>query len=331
MKDEPWGQRDERGEWQPDELPRPSPLFTWPWRPRAILRYLFAPVGLLWPYNLALVILALLTWRFLTPGAAQTRHLALGWIALIYLRDAALVTLVAGGLHLRLYATRGQGLRFKYSDRWQARDDPRFLFHSQVWDNVFWSLGSGCLLWTAWEALTLWLFSNGKIPWLDWRAHPVYFALMFPGFFMLRQVHFFFLHWLMHWRPLYRISHYVHHKNVNVGPWSGLSMNPIEHLIYFSAALLNWVIPSHPAHMVFNLMHAAVLPAVGHSGFHRFTGRGEAGLPNDNYFHYLHHRLFTVNYGNDAFPLDVWFGTFYDNSPEARAALAAKRRGTPRE
>jgi sterol desaturase/sphingolipid hydroxylase (fatty acid hydroxylase superfamily) len=284
-------------------------------------------VGLLWPYNLAIVILATATWMFFTPSLDRTVHFQLGWIAEIFVRDLILLTIVSGGLHLRLYTTRGQGKKFKYSERWLAKDDPKFLFRDQTWDNIFWNLTSGCFFWTAWEAVTLYLFANKLIPYLDWRLHPVYFLLMFLGFFLIRQVHFYFIHRLIHWKPLYRISHYVHHKNVNIGPWSGLSMNPIEHFIYFSCAILNWVIPSHPIHAVFNLMHAAILPAVGHSGFHRFVGRGERGLPNDNYFHYLHHRFFTVNYGNDAFPLDVWFGSFYDGSPESHSALLARRGG----
>jgi len=72
-------------------------------------------------------------------------------------------------------------------------------------------------------------------------------------------------------------------------------------------------------------MHAGVSPAPGHSGFYKFTGKGERGVIIDNYFHYLHHRFFTVNYGVEALPLDAWFGSFHDGSPEAHQAMLARR------
>ena len=39
-----------------------------------------------------------------------------GWIAEIFARNAVLIILIAGGLQLRLYTTKGQGIKFKYND-----------------------------------------------------------------------------------------------------------------------------------------------------------------------------------------------------------------------
>lgn len=325
MNESTWGVRDARGEWRPDDLPVPSPLFTWPWRPKAILKYLFGPVGFLWPYNLAVAILAVLGWLLFSPTLAQAATFRIWWIAEIYARNAVLAILVFGGLHLRLYATRGQGMKFKYSDKWMAKDDGRFLFRNQTWDNIFWTMVSGVTIWTAWEAMTFWLYAHKIIPYAGIREHPVWFVLMFIVVILFRQVHFYFVHRLIHWKPLFKISHYLHHKNINIGPWSGMSMHPLEHLLYLSGVILSWFVPSHPIHAIFQLMHAGLTPALGHTGFHRLTGKGERGLEDNNYFHYLHHRFFTVNYGNEAVPLDKWFGTFYDGSPEAHAKMIVGR------
>ena len=108
--------------------------------------------------------------------------------------------------------------------------------------------------------------------------------------------------------------------------WSGLSMHPIEHLLYFSGVLLHWVIPSHPLHAIFHLMHAGLAPAAGHTGFDKFVGKGERGIMVGGFFHYLHHRYFTVNYGVEAVPLDKWFGSFHNGTPEAHAEMEAKRK-----
>ena len=32
-------------------------------------------------------------------------------------------------------------------------------------------------------------------------------------------------------------------RNTNTGPWTGISMHPLEHVIYFSLFLLWWVVP----------------------------------------------------------------------------------------
>jgi sterol desaturase/sphingolipid hydroxylase (fatty acid hydroxylase superfamily) len=329
MKDvagEDWGKRDARGEWQPPVLPKPSPLFSLPWKPWEIIKYLFGPQGFFLPYNLIYALLAVVAWLFFTPSLQRTAHFEVGWIAEIFLRDVVLLILVAGGLHLRLYITHGQGTKFKYTNKWLAKNDTKFLFGNQVFDNVFWNLTSGAFIWTAYEAVTLWAFSNGIIPYVDWRTHPVYCVLIMLAIPFLRQAHFYFAHRFTHWVPIYKASHYLHHKNINIGPWSGLTMHPIEHLIYFTGVLLHWVIPSHPLHAIFHLMHAGISPALGHAGFHKLVTTGERGLMADSYFHYLHHRFFTVNYGVESVPLDKWFGSFHDGSPQAHAAMLARRR-----
>ncbi|MCK5673454.1 MAG: sterol desaturase family protein [Spirochaetales bacterium] len=322
-----WEERDKRGEWEPNPLPEPGVLFSWPPKPIKSFKYLFAPEGFLWPYNLIYGLLAVLAWLYFTPDLSRTVNFRISWIAEIYLRNVVLLTIIAGGLHLRLYMKRGQGLKFKYTDKWLAKNDKRFLFNNQTWDNIFWSLTSGSIIWTAYEALTLWMYANGKLPYIDFTTHPVYFVLLLVAILFIRYFHFYWIHRFSHWKPIFNSSHYLHHKNINVGPWTGLSMHPIEHLLYFSGVLIHWVIPSHPIHAIFHLMHAGISPALGHTGFHKLVIKGEKGLQADNFFHYLHHRYFTVNFGVEAFPLDKWFGSFHDGSPAAHTVMLEKRKG----
>jgi len=325
MADTEWGKRDSRGEWAPDPLPVPSPLFRLPWNLKAVTRYLFAPEGFLWPTNLFFVALAIVSWLFFTPKLDQTVRWAPGWVAEIYARNAVLLLIVAGGLHLRLYATRGQGTRYKYSNKWLAKHDPKFLFSNQTWDNVFWNFVSACTIWSGYEAVTLWAYANKIIPYVDFRSHPGYFVFVLIFVLFWRQFHFYWVHRLIHWKPLYDKIHFVHHKNVNVGPWSGVAMHPLEHLLYFSVGMIHWILPSHPIHMIFNLQHAGLTPALGHAGFDKIVTDEEKGLKNEYFFHYLHHRFFTVNFGTEAVPLDKWFGSWHDGSPEAHARMMARR------
>lgn len=313
--------RDARGEWRPDPLPVASPLFTGPWTPSVVFKSLW---NVIWPYNLLYAAIAFVSWLYLTPSKETTATFGIGWIAFLYVRNAALVLLIAGPLHLRMYMRRVQGIEFKYNDKWLSTNDRKFTFGSQTRDNIFWSLVSGCVVWTAYEAVTLWAFSNGIIPYLDMRQHPIYAALLTLAVIYWRYFHFYFVHRFTHWKPVYKTAHALHHRNINVGPWSGLSMHPIEHLLYFSCVFFNWIVPSSPYHAIFNLMHAGISPAVGHLGFHRMVVGDESSIASDNYFHYLHHRLFTVNFGVEALPLDWWLKTAHDGSPESLARLRGR-------
>ena len=87
----------------------------------------------------------------------------------------------------------------------------------------------------------------------------------------IRDAHFYLTHRLLHWGPLYRISHKVHHRNTNTGAWSGLSMHPIEHILYFSGVLIHWIIPSHPLVAMYHVFHAGLAPTPGHTGYEKMT------------------------------------------------------------
>merc|ERR1712137_403521 len=56
--------------------------------------------------------------------------------------------------------------------------------------------------------------------------------------------HFYMVHRLIHVVPvLYSHVHKVHHYARNPDPWSGMSMHPLEHALFFSAMLLCLVVP----------------------------------------------------------------------------------------
>jgi lathosterol oxidase len=169
--------------------------------------------------------------------------------------------------------------------------------------------------------VTLWLYANHRIPWLEWSRHPGWFVAWFFVIPLWREFHFYWVHRLIHWKPLYQRVHYLHHKNTNPNTWSGMAMHPVETIIYLSVVLIHWVVPSHPFHFLFDLQHAALGPASGHHGFEGPILNGK--WPTGSYFHYLHHRYFECNYGESTLPLDRWFGTFRDGLPDGAGAKLA--------
>jgi sterol desaturase/sphingolipid hydroxylase (fatty acid hydroxylase superfamily) len=84
---------------------------------------------------------------------------------------------------------------------------------------------------TAFEAGTLWAQANGYIPVVTWAAHRVWCAALLLVIPVWREAHFYAIHRLIHWPPLYRSVHRLHDTNVNPGPWSGLAMHPVEHVL----------------------------------------------------------------------------------------------------
>ena len=322
------GARESRGEWQPAERPVPAPLWAWPPRPLETLKWIFGYPGYLFPWNAFFCLIAIATWFYTQPELSRMVEFRVDWIAQVYLRNLGLLVVFAGGWHLRLYTFRGQGAKYKYNPKWLHEKNANFMWGNQLRDNIFWSIASGGTVWTVYEVSMMWAYANGILPYIDWETQPVYFALLLFVLVAWNPAYFYVTHRLTHWKPLYRSAHYVHHKNVNVGPWSGLSMHPIEHIIYFSGVLIFWIVPSHPIHALFVLQFAALSPANGHAGFDQLVVKGKATLPGD-FFHYLHHRYFECNYGEPMAPFDRWFGTFHDGSPEAHERMQ-KRWGEKR-
>ena len=159
---------------------------------------------------------------------------------------------------------------------------------------------------------------------------PVENPLVFTAIFLIvpfvHEVGFYFAHRFLHWPPLYRIAHKLHHRNTNPGPWSGLSMHPIEHVIYFAPTLGFFVVAAHPVHMINLISRLGVAPAQGHTGFDRLVTGEETSVDASYYAHYLHHKYFEVNYADGMVPLDKWFGSFHDGTPEAHEKMKQRRR-----
>lgn len=331
MDDALYGTRDERGDWKPLELIQYPPVFVWPVQPAKFVTWFLGYPGYILPWNLFYAAAGAVLWFYLTPSMETMKAFSAGWLSYLLVRNAVIIFLFFGYFHLRLYIQKKQGTSFKFNGKWPSTDHSAFLFRTQVADNMIWTLGSAVPLWTAYEALTLWLFANDYIPTVSFEEHPYYCVAMLLLVPVWRDIHFYFVHRLIHWPPLYRAVHKLHHNNVNPGPWSGLAMHPVEHFLYFSCVLIHWVMPSHPLHAIFNLAHAALAPAPGHVGFDKLVVGKAKVIETDSYDHYLHHKHFECNYADGVIPLDKWFGTFHDGSPQAEEAMKKRLRERARK
>ena len=305
--------------YQPKILEVP-PLYTWPPRPLAALRYLLW--GMMFPWGYVFVALAFPTWWYLTPSLETMATFEPGWIALLWLRNCALLCLFAGSLHWLQHRRRAQGRQYRMNRKDLATDGKLFLWRNQVRDNIFWSIVSGVSFWTAYEAVTYWFYASGRLPVID---NPWYLIACVFLVILWSTAHFYFVHRWMHWPAVYPHVHELHHRNVDIGPWTGISMHPFEHLFYFSLFMLWWIVPVHPVIIVMTGFYQGISPCISHSGFD-YLRLGPLRVKTGDWFHQLHHQYFNLNYGNTPTPLDKVFGSWHDGSPESLAVQKARIR-----
>jgi sterol desaturase/sphingolipid hydroxylase (fatty acid hydroxylase superfamily) len=136
----------------------------------------------------------------------------------------------------------------------------------------------------------------------------------FLGFLVFNDIWFYAWHRLMHHPKLFRYVHAVHHKSVDVNPFSVYSFHPVEALILGSSVIP--VIFFVPLYLpLLGLAQAIGLAnnVMSHLGY-EFLPRWYNRIPpfrwlNTATFHSLHHTELRGNYGLMFRIWDQWLGT----------------------
>lgn len=297
----------------------------------------------------------LAVWLFAWPDDTSAAQWPAGsqvlasWMCLVLVRNLLLEVTLYEFWHQTLF---GLGKTPSVAAKRFSSFDP-YEGTTAVWRERFWCT-NGFIWSTLYECIVVHKWASGSIPdcdktswggpfgsacrmttpvWTDVVSRPLlvlWFVLAFFVTTQFRAIHFFVCHRMMHpwWGRengllqgdigafLYRHVHSLHHKSYNPGPWSSLSMHPVEHMLYFSCFFLAFFVPYHPLHLVLNKYHTDISALPGHDG-HAAPGAGDVG-------HYLHHAHFECNYGF-SFPnyLDKLFGTFDDGTRYAMQTTAS--------
>ena len=311
------------------DLPLPdSSIFCWPPDPRFLAGW-FARNWLTLSERVMMVGLAVALWAFAYPSVTAAESLAFGWIAQVWLINMAMMIVVAGGLHLVFYILKTQGKALKFDHRDQARGNARQCTVELP------PSSAGQYVLVAWVRS----FPTDRVSgrrdvgdgeWLcasdQFRRHPIWFLTALILLPIWSAFHFYWVHRLLHVPMLYRHVHSLHHRNVNIGPWSGLSMHPLEHFVYFTTLLIHFIVPSHPIHLIFHVIYQGPGAAMTHTGYEDMLVRDKRRLALGTFYHQLHHRYYECNYGNQEMPWDRWFGTFHDGSEDGTAETRARKK-----
>ncbi|WP_299684287.1 sterol desaturase family protein [uncultured Tateyamaria sp.] len=316
----------EAGRWnhRPPTPLAQNPLFQWPPRPAAIFKW-YAAFWLEASTTTLCFMLAVAAYFVILPPLEAMVTLDWGWVMRVWLANLVPQCLIAGTLHYWLITRKGQGDATKFDPRDQARDNGTFTFRSQLYDNMFWHIASGITLWTVAQVLVFWAMANGYAPTFFFPENPVWFVMWFVLIPIWSSFHFYWVHRALHWPPLYKLAHALHHRNVNIGPWSGISMHPVEHLLFYTNFAIHLVVPSHPLHVMFHGYVQSTHPVFSHSGFEELVVNDTPQMRIGVYFHQLHHRYFECNYGTVEMPWDRWFGSYHDGTGRATDEARARK------
>ena len=246
--------------------------------------------------------MALIAWFVFFPSVSSFEQLNWESYGTLYLLNLIPHCFFAGSIHYWLYRKKGQDKKFKFDKRDPAKDNGVYTFRDQVKDNMFWTICSGITIWTFFQAIVLWAMANGFAPVLTFSESPILFILVFPALVVWASFHFYWIHRFLHWPPMYRIAHALHHRNVNVGPWSGISMHPIEHFLFYTNFLIHFILVSSPLHLMFHGYMQSIHPIFSHSGFEKLYVANKERANMGDFFHQLHHRYFECNYGTVEMP-----------------------------
>lgn len=281
---------------------------------------------------------ALICYWFVFPQTyAEAAHgFQLGWMAKVVAYNLCVEFLLYGFWHHMMYAGQHtqhmKHLKFNTTNQYEPSKKVGYFSSSSghLQREVMFTT-VGFLVSSCYQIVMTYLWAQGYVPvYLRFWDYPAWsiFWLAFVTYF--REFHFYWVHRAMHpwWSSkgglangdigafLYRHCHSLHHKSYNPGPWSGLSMHPVEHLLYYTCTLTSLFVMSHPLHFLYAKFHADIAPIGGHDGF------GDPGGNSD--YHYLHHAKFEVNYGVPLINFDHMFGTFMDYADYKKSQQKSK-------
>jgi len=146
----------------------------------------------------------------------------------------------------------------------------------------------------------------------------LYYYASFLLILLFHDTYFYWMHRAIHWKPLYKYIHKVHHNSTNPSPLAAFSFHPWESM--FEALIIPLyllVLPLHFHAIVFFLITMTVLNVLGHLGYEfypsGFTNHWFFKWINTSTHHNMHHKFFENNYG---LYLNFWDRLMGTNHPQ---------------
>jgi Delta7-sterol 5-desaturase len=102
----------------------------------------------------------------------------------------------------------------------------------------------------------------------------LYFIGSIPAMVFVHDAYFYWSHRFLHWKPVFRLVHSLHHRSNNPSPWAALSFHPLEAIVQAGLFIfLAFLIPVHPMALLVFFAWTTFSNVVGHLGFEIFPRR----------------------------------------------------------
>jgi Delta7-sterol 5-desaturase len=136
----------------------------------------------------------------------------------------------------------------------------------------------------------------------------LYFAFTVLLLIAIHDTYFYWMHRLLHWKPLFRHVHRLHHLSLTPTSWACYATHPVEGMLMSGDLLLfPLLFPVHPLAIVLFLILQMIYSTLGHSGYDTFPRvfrrHWTLAWHNTPSHHDDHHRYVQGNFGHF---LNVW-------------------------
>ena len=143
---------------------------------------------------------------------------------------------------------------------------------------------------------------------------------------LFQDTFFYWAHRLMHWKPLYKFTHKVHHDSIDVSPFTAYSFHPVETIVEgLPSAIFSFLLPVHFSALIGYQVVSLVLNVVGHLGYEiipqSWTTHWLLKWKTPSTHHNMHHSHVNGNYTLYFRFWDVWMGTEFKEYPATLQAV----------
>ncbi len=143
---------------------------------------------------------------------------------------------------------------------------------------------------------------------------------------LFQDTFFYWAHRLMHWKPLYKLVHKVHHDSIDTSPFTAYSFHPVETVVEaLPSAIFSFLLPVHFSALIGYQVASLVMNVIGHLGYEiipqSWTTHWLLKWKTPSTHHNMHHSHFNGNYSLYFRFWDVWMGTEFKNYPATLQAV----------
>ena len=175
-----------------------------------------------------------------------------------------------------------------------SADVHREILYSLQSLTIFAALAVGCFG-MAWKGWTRFYFSVEAHGW-------PYFWFSIVLLILIHDTWFYWTHRFLHWGPVYRVAHRLHHRSHHPTPWAAFAFHPIEAVIQgLIYPLVILMMPIHPLAGMIWLIYMGAMNVFLHLGFELlptgFVRHWFFRWHNTSVHHDMHHNHAHSNYG----------------------------------